>query len=179
MRCANSNEKVRRMIEVEERYNQIRNRHSALERVLKLAIVIEQLNNTLEGVLISGEVEGALPQQAARFYDQLTEYYRSLPNEVVQKLLDNLELGVSNNLLPILQITRIASGSDESLSLPGNEEDSSPIRKRVFREHQATDRTANTALQARGAHPQTAPGTAPTHHRVKGAEAGGTGEALS
>jgi hypothetical protein len=113
------------MIEVEERYNQIRNRRSALERVLKLAIVIEQLNNTLEGVLISGEVGGALPQQAARFYDQLTEYYRSLPNEVVQKLLGNLELGVSNNLQPILQITRIASGSDESLSLPGDEEDPS------------------------------------------------------
>jgi hypothetical protein len=113
------------MVEVEERYNQIRNRRSALERVLKLAIVIEQLNITLGGVLISGKVEGALPQQAARFYDQLSEYYRSLPNEVVQKLLGNLELGVSNNLQPILQITRIASGSDESFSLPGEEMDPS------------------------------------------------------
>jgi hypothetical protein len=113
------------MVEVEERYNQIRNRRCALERVLKLAIVIEQLNITLGGVLISGQVEGALPQQAAGFYDQLTEYYRSLPNEVVQKLLGNLELGVSNNLQPILQITRIASGSDESLSLPGDEIDPS------------------------------------------------------
>jgi hypothetical protein len=113
------------MVEVEERYKQIRNRRCALERVLKLAIVIEQLNSTLGGVLISGQVEGALPQQAARFYDQLTEYYRSLPNEVVQKLLGNLELGVSNNLQPILQITRIVSGSDESLSLPGDEMDPS------------------------------------------------------
>jgi hypothetical protein len=119
----NGYEKVRHMVEVEERYNQIRNRRSALERVLKMAIVIEQLNTTLGGVLISGKVEGALPQQAARFYDQLTEYYRSLPSEVVQKLLGNLELGVSNNLQPILQITRIASGSDETLSLPGDEVD--------------------------------------------------------
>jgi hypothetical protein len=117
---ANGYEKVRHMVEVEERYNQIRSRRSALERVLKLAIVIEQLNSTLGGVLISGKVDGALPQQAVRFYDQLTEYYRSLPNEVVQKLLGNLELGVSNNLLPILQITRIAGGSNESLSLPGD-----------------------------------------------------------
>jgi hypothetical protein len=122
---ANGYEKVRYMVEVEERYNQIQNRRSALERVLKLAIVIEQLNITLGGVLISGKVEGALPQQATSFYDQLTEYYRSLPSEVVQKLLGNLELGVSNNLQPILQITRIASGSDESLSLPGDEMDPS------------------------------------------------------
>jgi hypothetical protein len=111
------------MADVKERYNQIQDRRCALERVLKLAIVIEQLNTTLGGVLISGKVEGALPQQAARFYDQLTEYYRSLPNEVVQKLLGNLELGVSNNLQPILQITRIASGSEESLSLPGDQID--------------------------------------------------------
>jgi hypothetical protein len=111
------------MVDVKERYNQIQNRRSALERVLKLAIVIEQLNTTLGGVLISGKVEGALPQQASRFYDQLTEYYRSLPNEVVQKLLGNLELGVSNNIQPILQITRIASGSEESLSLPGDQID--------------------------------------------------------
>jgi hypothetical protein len=113
------------MVEVEERYKQIRNRRSALERVLKLAVVIEQLNSTLGGVLISGKVEGALPQQATKFYDQLTEYYRSLPSEVVQKLLGNLELGVSNNLQPILQVTRIVAGSNESLSLPGNEMDPS------------------------------------------------------
>ncbi len=113
------------MLEAEERYNQIKSRRSALEKVLKLAIVIEQLNRTLGGVLISGEVEGALPQQAARFYDQLSEYHRSLPSEVVQKLLGNLELGVSSNLQPILQITRIASGSDEPLHLPGDEVDPS------------------------------------------------------
>jgi hypothetical protein len=117
------------MIEVEERYKQIHDRRSALERVLKLAIVIEQLNSTLEGVLISGQGGGALPQQASKFYDQLSEYYRSLPDEVVQKLLGNLELGVSNNLQPILQITRIANGSDESLTLPGDEVDPSAFVK--------------------------------------------------
>jgi hypothetical protein len=46
---------------------------------------------------------------------------------VVQKLLGNLELGVSNNLQPILQITCIASGSDESLSLSGDKADPSAV----------------------------------------------------
>jgi hypothetical protein len=97
---------------------------------------------------------------------------------VVQKLLGNLELGVSNNLQPILQITCIASGSDESLSLSGDKADPSAVVDK-FAENTKLLVGLRVMLYKRGGHPQTAPGTASAHHRIEAAAAGGAGETLS
>ncbi len=106
------------MVDDQNGYYLIQERRSALEKVLKLAVLIERLNRTLEGVLISGTAESEMPQQASRYYDLLDEQYLSLPDQIVGAHLKALELRIGSNVRLILQLTRIVSGSSEVVLLP-------------------------------------------------------------
>jgi hypothetical protein len=106
------------MVDDRNGYYLIQERRSALEKILKLAVLIERLNRTLEGVLISGTAESEMPQQASRYFDLLDEQYLSLPDKIVGAHLTALELRISSNVRLILQLTRIVNGSNEVVQLP-------------------------------------------------------------
>jgi len=106
------------MVDDQNGYYLIQERRSALEKILKLAVLIERLNRTLEGVLISGTAESEMPQQATRYYDLLDEKYLSLPDQIIGAHLTALELRIGSNVRLILQLTRIVNGRNELLQLP-------------------------------------------------------------
>jgi hypothetical protein len=111
------------MVDDQNGYYLIQERRSALEKILKLAVLIERLNRTLEGVLISGTAESEMPQQASRYYDLLDEQYLSLPDKIIGAHLKALELRIGSNVRLILQLTRIVNGSNEVVQLPDKKVD--------------------------------------------------------
>lgn len=111
-----------------QNYEAIRRQQNALEEVLRLAILVEQLNQALEGVILSGQGGGALPVEADRYYLRIDPDYRTQPNEILMVRLENLEKRISQGFQRIMQISRAA---DDPAQLSGLHTQSGDIAKFV------------------------------------------------
>ncbi|MBF0256545.1 MAG: hypothetical protein HQL47_08835 [Gammaproteobacteria bacterium] len=93
-------------------------RRDALKKVLRLATLIENLNQCLDSVMGAEATGPELPVYAEVYYDQLSDYFRKISSRKAETLVRDLQPGIRDNLQLILKITRIATGSSETFELP-------------------------------------------------------------
>jgi hypothetical protein len=93
-------------------------RRDALKKVLRLATLIENLNQCLNSVMGAEATGAELPVYAEVYYDQLSAYFRNISNAKAEILVRDLQPGIRDNLHLILKLTRIAGGSQEGFELP-------------------------------------------------------------
>ncbi|QFY90873.1 hypothetical protein D5125_16200 [Magnetovirga frankeli] len=93
-------------------------RRDALKKVLRLATLIENLNQCLDSVMGAEAMGAELPIYAEIYYDRLSGYFRNISSRKAETLVRDLQPGIRDNLHLILKLTCIVSGSKETFDLP-------------------------------------------------------------
>jgi hypothetical protein len=80
----------------------------ALSQAMRVAMVVERLNRSLEAVLVTKNSGDYLPRQALKFFDELNPQAQSISTPMLKEYIDKLEQRVSVDFSLLLDITRIA-----------------------------------------------------------------------
>ncbi len=104
-------------------YDMLLQQRDALSKAMRMALIIERLNRSLEAMMISEKSGDYLPQQAVRFYDQLDPQIQSISTPMLKEFIGKLEQRVEVDFKLILDITRVAGDpTDHGASLVGIED---------------------------------------------------------
>lgn len=118
-----------------------------LEKLVVTTRVIEDLQQSLNAVLLLGVASKALPDDALRLYDSLSPDQRNLPAAPLKEYYNNLEIIVRKQLNRILSYSGVDFSVDDEvdlINLSGSGGRQSP--RELLR---AFKRTAQTALSLR------------------------------
>ena len=125
----------------------IEEKRRVLEQIVEIAKAIENMQDSLDSVLILGVASKDLPEGALDLYSSLSDNLRNLPVNKIKEYLVNLERLIKNQLDRILQFSGVDFSSDEAvetLYLTSDESEQSPLQLlEDFR------RTAQTAVSLR------------------------------
>jgi hypothetical protein len=125
----------------------IEEKRRVLEQIVDIARTIENMQESMESVLVLGASSKEMPAEAMDLYSSLSDNLRNLPVNKISEYLKNLELIIKNQLEQILSFSGMDFSSDEAvevLFLSSDSNEKNPLELlEDFR------RTAQTAVSLR------------------------------
>jgi len=110
-------------------------RRKLLQKVVAVARAIEDLQHSLNAVLVLGDTETQLPKNAYQLYQNLSNKVRDESTETIQEYYDKLQALITSELSKIIAYSSLEE--DESGNLPFTE-DALALLQRFRREAQTT-----------------------------------------
>lgn len=135
--------------ELQQDIARIDEKRKVLEQIVEITRAIEQMQDSLNAVLILGEPSSELPPEAVKLYQSLSGNMQNLPTNQIKEYLHNLELVVNNQLETILHYSGFDFDSDnviEILTLSGDSSDTETSPAELLNDFM---RTAQTAVSLR------------------------------
>jgi hypothetical protein len=84
----------------------IKQKKSALQRLIKLAVNLNRLNQGLQSILILGKSIIAIPPKVLNSFKTLSKKLEPLPTEKLQNTLSSTEIKIQNNIKQVLEISQ-------------------------------------------------------------------------
>ncbi|MEW8027183.1 MAG: hypothetical protein AB2792_19010 [Candidatus Thiodiazotropha sp.] len=125
----------------------LESKRQILKRIVDITKAIENMQDSLNAVLVLGVDSKDIPEDALNLYSSLSDTLRNLPVSKIQQYFNNLELIVKGQLEKILRYSGLDFSGDESIefiSLSSDESETNP-----FDLLDEFKRTAQTAVSLR------------------------------
>ena len=95
----------------------IEEKRRVLEQIVDIAKAIDNMQESLESVLILGVSSKEMPEEALHLYSALSDNMRNLPVNKIKEYLENLELIIKGQLDKILEFSGLDLSSDEAVEI--------------------------------------------------------------
>lgn len=131
--------------ELQQDISRIDEKRKVLEQIVEITQAIEQMQDSLNAVLILGEPSSDLPPEAAKLFQDLSGRMQNLPTNQIKDYLQKLERVINSQLEEVLRYSGFDFDSDEAieiLTLSGDSADSETSPIEMLRDFKRTSQTA-------------------------------------
>lgn len=135
--------------ELQQDIARIDGKRKVLEQIVEITQAIEQMQDSLNAVLILGEPSSNLPPEAAKLFENLSGSVQNLPTNQIKEYLQRLERVVNSQLEGILKYSGFDFDSDEAIEILTMSGDSSDTQASPLDMLKDFKRTAQTAVSLR------------------------------
>lgn len=104
-------------IEIKDDISHIEKKRVILEQIVCITNAIEEMQDSLNSVLILGLPSTELPKEALALYDSLSGNMQNQPANKIKDYLQSLEIIINSQLEKILQLSGMDFDSDETVEI--------------------------------------------------------------
>lgn len=135
--------------ELQQDIARIDGKRKVLEQIVEITRAIEQMQDSLNAVLILGAPSSELPAEAAKLFQDLSGSMQNLPTNQIKEYLDKLQKVVNSQLEGILKYSGFDFGADDAIEILTMSGDSSDTQASPLDLLNDFKRTAQTAVSLR------------------------------
>ena len=135
--------------ELQQDIARIDGKRKVLEQIVEITRAIEQMQDSLNAVLILGAPSSELPQEAAKLFQELSGSMQNLPTNQIKDYLKKLQTVINSQLEGILKYSDLDFDADETIEILTMSGDSADTRATPLDMLNDFKRTSQTAVSLR------------------------------
>ena len=131
--------------ELQQDIARIDGKRKVLEQIVEITKAIEQMQDSLNAVLILGAPSSELPAEAAKLFQELSGSMQNLPTNQIKDYLKKLQAVINSQLEGILKYSGFDFDSDEAieiLTMSGDSGDTKATPLDMLKDFKRTSQTA-------------------------------------